>query len=748
VKILHERYARDEAYIQDFIREARAAAAINHPNIVQAYAVGEDDGLFFFGMEYVPGSTLKQVLLHGGRLVAERALDIALQVAGALDFAWRSQGLVHRDIKPDNIILTADGGVKLADLGLARKLADVGSDGTQELYGTPQYIAPEHLLGSRGDNRGDIYSLGATLFHALTGRFPYEGPTAADIAQKHLTEPLGSIRTLCPEIPARLAQVVEVMLAKRPRDRYPDAAALLADLEAVRQGVDPAVALVPGAQEPIDLDGEEAVAISEGRDLAAPPAAAGAPERAAVPRTATRRRFSVSKSLAAAPQGQPGGGPVPAAAELAPQAEPGEVAEGAGAGAPAGRSRGKAVALAAVALLVILGGAGGAYLYFRSSGETGTDTPGTVSGSGDTGAPQAAGGLAAALEGLRQDIAQGRPETEVRSRLAAVVAEHGYDHSDAEALLALAAPYLEQDLTAARKPLYEADRQQWEQEHAKAAESTAAAAQKAQQDAAAQAERQRQEEEAKRAAAEKAERDAAVSQQKQEVRVQAAEFCRGHQFDEANRLFVPLTTARDEDLVRWAGARQTIVTMAKQLAESIVNSKEQLAGLPLAVPGQTKDWRVTRIGFKDVELQSRRPGAPKGTRDESAESLEIPFAELTPVQLDKLTEKKWELDQRDEAERKLLFGAYLLAREQYLNEARKRLEACGRAEAAPLLEELGTVEPEWRKGEVARLVEQIRQCVQQGDKRGATARVEYLQRTFPEEAEQMKGELRDLVGGQ
>ena len=225
VKVLHQRYAADEAYIKDFVREARAAAAINHPNIVQAYAVGEDEGLFYFAMEYVQGSTLKQVLVHGGRLVADRALVIAEQVATALDHAWRTQGLIHRDIKPDNIILTAAGGVKVADLGLARKLTDTAMDGSQELYGTPQYIAPEHLLGGPGDNRSDLYSLGATLYHALSGRFPFQGSSPVDIAQKHLTEPLRPLREICPDVPPALAQVVEVMLAKRACHRYADAAA-------------------------------------------------------------------------------------------------------------------------------------------------------------------------------------------------------------------------------------------------------------------------------------------------------------------------------------------------------------------------------------------------------------------------------------------------------------------------------------------------------------------------------------------
>ena len=742
LKILHDRYATDEVYIKDFVREARAEAAINHPNIVQAYAVGEDAGLFFFAMEYVQGSTLKHVLLRGGRLVADRALNIALQIAGALDFAWRSQGLMHRDIKPDNIILTDDGAVKLADLGLARKLTDTASDGTQELYGTPQYIAPEHLLGSPGDNRSDIYSLGATLYHALSGRFPFEGPSAADIAQKHLTEPLTALHVICPDVPAAFAQVVEVMLAKRAEHRYPDAATLLTDLEAVRHGGAPAYAPDPASQKPIGLHDEEAATIGAGTGTAKPVM------RVMPGRTETqsaKRRFSIGKVPAAPLQAALG---TAVAADLA-AAVPAAGAAAAGKTAGPGRRSGRAwLIVVGVVLLVVLGGALAAYL--RRAAERTNPTPGSRPGEAVTGTPSAAGGgVAAAVSAVRSAVAQNAPEADVLARLATTVAEFGYEHAETEALSSLAAPYVEKDLEKARQPVYEAEHGQWEQLSAAAKSQAAAAAEKAKLEAEAETTRQRQEEEDKRLADLKTEHDAAVLRQKGEVRAAAADFCRKHQFDEANRLFVPLTTSRDEELKRWAETRQGIVLLAKKLVESIVNSKDKLVDLPLAVPAQPKsNWKVSRIGFKDVELQLRHATYPKGKLEETIETLEIPFADLSPVQMDRLTEKKWELDRGDEAERKLLFGAYLLAREQFSAEARKRLETCGRTEAGPILAELSAIEPELRKAEIDKLVEQIKQSVQQGDKRRALAAVEYLQRQFPGEAEQMKDELRGLVGGQ
>jgi serine/threonine protein kinase len=748
LKILHERYASDEAYIKDFVREARAAAAINHPNIVQAYAVGEEEGLFYFAMEYVQGSTLKQVLSRGGRLVADRALTLVLQIAGALDFAWRSQGLMHRDIKPDNIILTDDGGVKLADLGLARKLTDTASDGTQELYGTPQYIAPEHLLGSPGDNRSDIYSLGATLYHALSGRFPYEGVSAADIAQKHLSEPLPALHTVCPDVPPALAQVVEVMLSKRPEQRYPDAATLLVDLEAVRHGSEPVYVPDPASQVPIAVDSDEAATISVGASRPAAPRAAVAAGQTGV--STGKRRFSVSKTASAPRQAAVGAA---VAADLA-LGEPGADAAAGGAGQTAerGRRSGRTWTIVAVLVVLVLAVGGGLVLYLRRGGQPPAvphqaGSPQTAAGSPTT--PVASGsGAAAVVNALRDDIAKGAPEEDIRARLAAAVTEFGYDGAEGEALASLAAPYIEKDLEKARQPVYAAERAQWEKAGAAAKARAAAKAEEAQQAAAAAAAQQAKDEEAKRLAEQKAEREAASARQKSEARAAAVELCRKHQFDEANVLFVPLTTSRDEELARWAGTRQKILAMAKQLFESIVNSKEKLAGLQLPIPAQPKvDWRVSRIGFKDVELQVRRVTYVKGERREEMETLEIPFAELSPVQLDKLTEKKWELDGGDEAERKLWFGAYLVAREQFTGEARKRLEACGRDDAGPVLAELAAIEPELRKAEVERVVEQIRQYAQQGDKRRAQAAVEYLQRQFPTEAEQMKEELRGLVGG-
>ncbi|MFA5206098.1 MAG: protein kinase, partial [Lentisphaeria bacterium] len=250
LKILHPQFAADQGFVDEFIREARAAAMLNHPTLVQAYAVGEDEGVFFFAMEYVEGTTLKQLLAHSGRMVTDRALAIVTEINAALEFAWQQQKLVHRDIKPDNIILTETGRIKLADMGLARRAAEIAQGG-EEVMGTPQYISPEQLQGLALDNRSDIYSLGATFFHMLTGRFPFLADTPAEIAQKHLTTPLTPPHQLVKEIPEAVSLVIQIMMAKRPEHRYADSTELARDLTLLRAKQQPVKTLAPDAQKPL-----------------------------------------------------------------------------------------------------------------------------------------------------------------------------------------------------------------------------------------------------------------------------------------------------------------------------------------------------------------------------------------------------------------------------------------------------------------------------------------------------------------
>ncbi len=221
VKVLAPRFARNANFVRRFFREAQAAARLNHPNVVSAIDVGEAGAYKYFVMEYVEGPTVAELLARGGPMAPDRAVGIVIQVARALDHAL-ANGMVHRDVKPANIILTETGMPKLCDLGLAKEVEKEGSDTQQgETLGTPDYIAPEQARGDAAiDIRADIYSLGATLFHMVTGGVPFIGPTPAVVMALHLTEPAPDARTRNPAVPARLAVAIRRMMAKDPADRY------------------------------------------------------------------------------------------------------------------------------------------------------------------------------------------------------------------------------------------------------------------------------------------------------------------------------------------------------------------------------------------------------------------------------------------------------------------------------------------------------------------------------------------------
>ena len=236
LKILQDSYANNAEFVVNFIKEARSAAKLNHPHIVQAYAVGEDEGIFYYAMEYINGDTMKDVLKRDKIISVDKAVTIIQQIAEALDTAWKEQKLIHRDIKPDNIILAKNNRAKLADLGLSRVAGDVDDDDDDEVMGTPQYISPEHLTGAPMDVRSDIYSLGATFYQFVTGRFPYEGRTANEIARKHLEASLVPPQLVNLKVPEAIGQIIMKMMKKNVSERYQDAEELVEDLRLFRRG--------------------------------------------------------------------------------------------------------------------------------------------------------------------------------------------------------------------------------------------------------------------------------------------------------------------------------------------------------------------------------------------------------------------------------------------------------------------------------------------------------------------------------
>ncbi|MBX6762854.1 MAG: Stk1 family PASTA domain-containing Ser/Thr kinase [Rubrobacteraceae bacterium] len=230
LKIMNERYAKDEEFVERFRREAQSAAALSHPNIVSIYDRGAtDDGTYYIAMEYLPGGTLKDRIANKGPLPPKTAAKVALQIAQALEAAHK-RGVVHRDIKPHNILITADGDIKVTDFGIARAVTSSTMTKTGLILGTAHYISPEQAMGEPVGPESDLYSLGVVFYEMLTGELPYDADTPIGIAMKHVNGPLRPPRELDPRIPGGINAIVVKLLAKDPKDRYASDAELIEDL--------------------------------------------------------------------------------------------------------------------------------------------------------------------------------------------------------------------------------------------------------------------------------------------------------------------------------------------------------------------------------------------------------------------------------------------------------------------------------------------------------------------------------------
>ena len=239
LKILRDQYAEDEEFVERFKREAQSAASLSHPNIVPIYDWGRsEDGAYYMAMEYVPGGMLKDRIKRDGTLGPGAAIGVALQIADALQAA-HERGVVHRDIKPQNVLVTRTGDVKVTDFGIARA-ASSAATATGIVLGTAGYMSPEQAKGEPVGPRSDLYSLGVVLYEMLTGNLPYEADSAIAQAIKHINEGPCSPRKANPEVPEALDTLTIKLLAKNPGDRYASAAELADDLERVRSGLPPA----------------------------------------------------------------------------------------------------------------------------------------------------------------------------------------------------------------------------------------------------------------------------------------------------------------------------------------------------------------------------------------------------------------------------------------------------------------------------------------------------------------------------
>jgi len=234
LKVLLSRFLDDPNFVERFRREAKAAAGLNHANLVSIYDWGEVHGTYFIVMEYVEGETLKDLVRRQGRLGGGEAVRITLQLLAALEFAHRT-GIVHRDVKPQNVMLDRDGNVKVTDFGIARA-ADSGMTEAGSILGTAQYLAPEQAKGQRVDERSDLYSVGIVLYEMLTGTVPFKGDTAVTVALKHVNEMASEPAQLVPGLPYALNQIVLKAIAKSPDDRYQTAAQFARDLRSAQVG--------------------------------------------------------------------------------------------------------------------------------------------------------------------------------------------------------------------------------------------------------------------------------------------------------------------------------------------------------------------------------------------------------------------------------------------------------------------------------------------------------------------------------
>jgi serine/threonine protein kinase len=233
IKVLAPEFANDRERVTAFLTEARRAGGLNHPNLVQVHDVISANGIYFLVMELMAGSVGEQ-LAEDGRLEEPAVRRIMSDVCAALSFAEQNR-LVHRDVKPDNILYTEDGAYKLADLGIAAPIADDGLARQERIFGSPHYVAPEQARGGTIDGRADLYALGATVYHLLAGKPVFSGPTR-DIIQGHLSRPAPDVREAAPEVSQGLAKLVAKLLGKRPTDRPASAAEVAAMVERLAEG--------------------------------------------------------------------------------------------------------------------------------------------------------------------------------------------------------------------------------------------------------------------------------------------------------------------------------------------------------------------------------------------------------------------------------------------------------------------------------------------------------------------------------
>ena len=267
IKVLKPEFSSDVNFVTKFRIEAQSAAGLSHPNIVNVYDVGEDNGIYYIVMELVEGITLKEYIQKKGRLLPEQAIDFSIQIAQGLEVAHQNH-TIHRDIKPQNIIVSKNGGIKVTDFGIAR--AASSNTMTANAMGSVHYISPEQARGGFSDERSDIYSLGITMYEMVTGHVPFEGGNNVAVALMHIQGEMVSPREYYPDIPTSLEKIILKCTQKKAERRYLTASALIADLKRVQANPDIDCVVVPPVvpnSPTVEITSDEMKAIKEGRQM-------------------------------------------------------------------------------------------------------------------------------------------------------------------------------------------------------------------------------------------------------------------------------------------------------------------------------------------------------------------------------------------------------------------------------------------------------------------------------------------------
>jgi predicted Ser/Thr protein kinase len=720
LKILHPEYAADQSFVNDFVREARAAAMLNHPTLVQAYAVGEDEGVFFFAMEYVEGTTLKHLLSHSGRMVTDRAMAIVTEINAALEFAWQQQKLVHRDIKPDNIILTETGRIKLADMGLARRATDIVQGG-EEVMGTPQYISPEQLQGLALDNRSDIYSLGATLYHMLTGRFPYLGDNATEIAQKHLTTPLTPPHEVVKDIPEAVSTVVQIMMAKRPQHRYDNSTELARDLALLRAHQPPARALAPDAQKPLAAAPPKPAVKSAVKPGAGRPGAAG-----------TGKKVMLGGGGAAGKTAWRGGAPGPAASQQATAAAPAK---------PKKKMSAKTMALifaAAIGVSILFA----VVLLVRGIAEKNKTPEQRELEALRKKHPAAAFN---AYLAVHQAVVQKAAGAAVLQKAAAFETQFPTSAELGEKVRKLVTPMAEEELTALRQPMVAAETARWQKIGADRREKERLAG--------VEQSRKQQEEEARirqqieddRRKQQRTQQLADLRRQQDKLRAEAYDLARQGDFAGARSRLASLSESREEEFSAWAKAKQNGYLLAEKASKLIPDASDKLKGIKLSLPGLRGKWTVTSANAYSVTLETNTINK---AGDQVKDSRKFTLDELPVTAAITLMDEAWKRNGKKGGDLNLLLGAWLATRPDpdALREARRHLEAsAAKAEAQPLLAELQAIAPLILERQFQAATDQFRLLVNEGKTAEAKRLFDSLRRLYPDQFKAAAKELTDLL---